>query len=146
MLKRKDILLLAFVLAIGAWTALPRAADSPKDAPIHVVVHMNVEETQLQNNGLRSISNVLKEAGESTVVEVVCHGPGIVVVEKAHPEHAELVAELIKRGVRFVACENTMRSKSLTKEDLLPGVGTVPSGAAEVIRKQFKDGYAYYKP
>ena len=32
------------------------------------------------------------------------------------------------------------------KDDLLAGVGTVPSGAVEVIRKQQRDGYAYFKP
>ena len=45
-----------------------------------------------------------------------------------------------------VACENTMRQKSIRKEDLLPNVGTVPSGAVEVVRKQQRDGYAYFKP
>jgi intracellular sulfur oxidation DsrE/DsrF family protein len=67
-------------------------------------------------------------------------------VEKARTDHAEAVEVLIKKGVRFVACENTMRQKSIRKEDLLPGVGTVPSGAVEVVRKQQKDGHAYFRP
>ena len=54
-------------------------------------------------------------------VEVVCHGAGIGLVEKARTDHAEAVEALIKRGVRFVACENTMRQKSIRKEDLLAG-------------------------
>ena len=67
-------------------------------------------------------------------------------MERARTDHAEAVAALIEKGVKFVACENTMRQKSIRKEDLLPGVGTVPSGAVEVVRKQQRDGFAYFKP
>jgi intracellular sulfur oxidation DsrE/DsrF family protein len=49
------------------------------------------------------------------------------------------------KGVVFEACENTMKKKSLSKEDLLPGTKTVPSGAVEIIRKQ-SAGYSYFKP
>ena len=51
----------------------------------------------------------------------------------------------MKQRVRFTACENTMKKKSIAKEDLSPGVATVPSGAVEVLGKQ-QDGYGYFKP
>lgn len=110
-----------------------------------VVVHVNFPESGRQGHGLKNLVNILKEA-PGTRIEVVCHGAGIGLIEKARTEHAEAVESLMKKGVCFVACENTMRQKSIRKEDILPGVGTVPSGAAEVIRKQQKDGYAYFKP
>ena len=110
-----------------------------------MVVHVNVPEPGTQGAGLKNVTNILKEAPD-TQVEVVCHGAGIGLVEKARTDHAEAVEALAKKGVKFVACENTMRRNSIRKEDLLPGVGTVPSGAVEVIRKQQKDGYAYFKP
>ena len=83
-------------------------------------------------------------APKGAQVEVVCHGGGIGLVETAR-EHADLIAQLQQQGVNFVACENTMRTKSIEPEDLLPGVETVPSGAVEVLRKQHA-GYAYFKP
>lgn len=55
---------------------------------------------------------------------------------KAWTDQAEAVEVLSKRGVKFVARENTMRRKSIFKQDLLPGVGAAPSGAVEVVRKQ----------
>ena len=55
------------------------------------------------------------------------------------------MARLTKDGVRFTACENTLRDKSIPKEKLLPNVTTVPSGAIEVIRKQ-QEGFGYFKP
>ena len=47
--------------------------------------------------------------------------------------------------MRFAACENTLREKGIPKESLLPGVATVPSGAAEVVRRQ-QDGFGYFRP
>jgi intracellular sulfur oxidation DsrE/DsrF family protein len=122
-----------------------RAGDSPEGGPLKVVVHVNVPESGVQGAGLKNVTNILKEAPDS-MVEVVCHGSGIGLLEKARTDHAEAVEALIKKGVKFVACENTMRQKSIKKDDLLPGVGTVPSGAVEVVRKQQKEGYAYFKP
>ena len=113
-----------------------------------VVVHVNFAQTTHQGLGLKNIENILKAASDQEVkaeVEVVCHGEGIRLVEKARTELAGEVAALGNQGVRFVACENTMRQRSLGPADLLPGVGTVPSGAYEVVRKQ-QDGYAYFKP
>jgi len=112
---------------------------------MRVVVHVNFPESGTQGAGLKNVTNILKEAPD-TQVEVVCHGAGIGLVEKARTDHAEAVEALVKKGVKFVACENTMRKNSIRKEDLLPGVGTVPSGAVEVVRKQQRDGYAYFKP
>jgi uncharacterized protein len=132
------------LLALGLSLAVARGGDAA-GGPLKVVVHVNFAEAGAQGAGLKSVENVLK-AEPHARVEVVCHAAGIGLVEQARSEHAAALAELIGKGVRVVACENTMRQKSIRKEDLLPGVGTVPSGAVEVIRKQQAEGYAYFKP
>lgn len=137
-------------LAIGlALAGVLSAAYPPPawaaDGPLKVVVHINFPETGTQSAGLRSVGNILKEEPQAKI-EVVCHAAGIGLLEKTRTDHAEAIGALIKQGVAFVACENTMRQKSIKKDDLLPGVGTVPSGALEVVRKQQIDGYAYFKP
>ena len=125
---------------------VPARADAETGGDVlKVVVHVNFPEAGRQGAGLRNVANVIKEAPDAQVV-VVCHGAGIGLVEKTRTEHAQAVEALLKHGVKFVACENTMREKSIRKQDLLPGVGTVPSGTLDVIRKQQKDGYAYFKP
>jgi len=135
---------LGVVVGLGIGPAA-RAGDGAAGGPLKVVVHVNFAESGVQGAGLKNVTNILKEAPD-TQVEVVCHGAGIGLVEKARTDHAEAVEALLKKGVKFVACANTMRQKSIREEDLLPGVGTVPSGAVEVIRKQQKDGFAYFKP
>jgi intracellular sulfur oxidation DsrE/DsrF family protein len=136
--------LLVAGLSVGIAQAVG-ADDRPDGGPLKVVVHVNFPETGRQGAGLKNVTNILKEDPDAQV-EVVCHGAGIGLVEQARTEYAEAVDALVKKGVKFVACENTMRQKSIRKEDLLPGVGTVPSGAVEVVRKQQRDGFAYFKP
>lgn len=145
MMKTRTLLAILVTSCLGLHEESPTArADGPGE-PLKVVVHVNVPEPGTQGAGLKNVTNLLKEAPDAQV-EVVCHGAGIGLVEKARTDHAEAVEALIKKGVKFVACENTMRQKSIRKEDLLPGVGTVPSGVVEVVRKQQKDGFAYIKP
>jgi intracellular sulfur oxidation DsrE/DsrF family protein len=122
------------------------AAETPADSgAIRAVVHVNFGDAERQGKGLKNIANILKEVGDKAQLEVVAHGPGIDLLIASKTKHAGQVAELSGHGVRFVACENTLAEKSIPKGDLIEGVGTVPSGAVEVIRKQH-EGYAYFRP
>ena len=136
--------LLVAGLALGRVQAT-RAEAKPEDGPPKVVVHVNVSEPGLQGAGLKNASNILNEAPD-THVEAVRHGAGTGLVEKVRTDHAEAIEALIRKGVKFMACENTMRQKSICKENLLTEVSTVPSEAVEIVREQQKDGYAYFKP
>ena len=111
---------------------------------LKVVVHVNFNDPQRQIHGLKNIRNILKE-DPRTVVEVVCHGNGLsLLIRDGNPATTE-VAALMKDGVLFLACENTMREKKVTPDGLIAGVKTVPSGALEVVRKQ-QEGYSYFVP
>lgn len=123
-------------------------AGAREEKALKVVVHVNFADAARQGDGLKNVANILKAAaaaGETTEIEVVCHSAGIVLLEKAKTTHAAQVETLQKQGVRFAACENTMRQRSIKVEDLIPGVTTVPSGAFEVVLKQ-RAGYSYFKP
>jgi intracellular sulfur oxidation DsrE/DsrF family protein len=124
-----------------------RAEDAAANKPLRVVVHVNFADPARHDGGLKNIANILKDvAGDpGTEIEVVCHSAGIGLVVKKESKYPEEVAGLIKKGVRFKACRNTMRQRNLKQEDLLPNIDTVPSGAVEVIRKQ-QAGFAYFKP
>ncbi len=109
------------------------------------VIHVNFSESERQKHGLKNVANMLNEVKNNFEIEVVCHGGGIGLLVKDQSEHAAEVERLNKQGAGFAASENTMRDKSISKDSLLPGVVTVPSGAVEVVRKQ-QDGYGYFKP
>jgi intracellular sulfur oxidation DsrE/DsrF family protein len=141
----------AILLGLAVLPALVRsqgAGGVEPGGPLKVVVQVNFAKTTDQRQGLKNIGNILKTAAAEGIpaeVEIVCHGEGIRLVEKARTELAAEVVATANQGVRFVACENTMRERSLGKDDLLPNVGTVPSGAFEIVIRQ-RDGYSFFRP
>jgi hypothetical protein len=131
---------------LGSWgESGDRAKAAEGENPmLKAIIHINFADSERQKHGLKNVTNILK-AEKSAEIEVVCHGGGIGLLVKDKTDHADDVARLIKERVRFVACENTLRDKSIPKENLLPDVTTVPSGAVEVVRKQ-QEGFGYFKP
>jgi uncharacterized protein len=81
--------------------------------------------------------------GEGAEIELVAFGPGLHML-KADSPVKERVAEALKSGVRIDACQNTMHAMKLTAADMLPGIGYVPAGVVEVMRKQ-QQGWAYIR-
>ena len=96
--------------------------------------------------GLGNVENLREALGAgSAQVEVVAHGKGLGDLMKTNTALAERMQKLSDSGVAFVACENTMRKNSVTKEQLFPFVTTVDSGVAQVVRRQ-AEGWSYVKP
>ena len=118
--------------------------DKGATAMLKAVIHVNFGEPDRQEAALGNIENILKEV-PTAQIEVVCHGKGINLVVTKQAKHIEKMEALMKQGVMFVACENTMSKKDIGKESLITGVRTVPSGAIEVLRKQ-QTGYGYFRP
>lgn len=150
----KRLLLFAFtsVACLAAWFAVsaePGISDQPKEkkgqSMLKAVIHVNFADADRQKHGLKNIANILAAVKDKVEIEVVAHGGGISLVVKDQTKNAEEIEKLIKKGIRFVACENTMKDKSIKHQDLLPGVSTVPSGAVEIILKQ-QEGWSYFKP
>ena len=109
------------------------------------IVHINFADPERQQHGLGNVRNMISAALDPPEIEVVCHGPGISLLLRGHEERTRTVSDLLREGVRFVACENTLESQSISRAELIPGVDVVPSGAVEVIAKQ-QDGYGYFRP
>lgn len=95
------------------------------------------------NLTLGNAKNAMAELGAGTQIEVVVFGPGIGML-KAGSEVAARVTEAAAAGIKLVACQNTMRGNHLEPKDMNPSIGYVPSGAAELIRKQ-TEGWAYLR-
>lgn len=134
--------LVAFVGAAAARQG--RAPEGGPTAMFKAVVHVNFEDPERQKHGLKNVTNMLNEVKNGDIV-VICHGKGLSLLVKGTTPAAADVERLMKLGVHFAACENTMRERSIPQEDLLPGVVTVPSGAVEVVRKQ-QAGHGYFRP
>lgn len=113
---------------------------------VHRVVIEVTADTPLQwESVLNNVENLQKAfASTRTEIEVVTHGKGLGMLEKANAAQSERIAKIASGGAKFAACENTMRLKKVQKSDLFDFVVTVDSGVAEVVRKQ-EAGWAYLK-
>ncbi|HEX4986618.1 MAG TPA: DsrE family protein [Burkholderiales bacterium] len=59
---------------------------------------------------------------------------------------SEWVETLGAKGVEFRMCLNSMNALQLGKQDFVDGLQFVPSGVAEIVRLQVREGYAYIRP
>ena len=80
---------------------------------------------------------------DAVEVEVVAYSKGLSMVKIGSSVAAD-IATLEALGVKFVACQNAMRMQHVEPKDLLAGVGMVPAGIVEVVKKQ-EQGWSYIK-
>ena len=109
-----------------------------------VIFQMSTGDAEEQKGLINNLESLKNGFGDKILIEVVAHGPGITFLMKDKSVVAEGIAKMIKEGVIFVACENTMRKKNITKDQLLENIGTVPMGIGEIILKQ-EQGWSYIK-
>ncbi|MFL6680004.1 MAG: DsrE family protein [Burkholderiaceae bacterium] len=139
----------ALALAAGlACAAGPAAAATttaaPADGKERAIFAVSDDDAKKWNLTLGNIGNALEGLGaDAADIELVVYGPGIAMLKKDSPV-ADKLAAAQKKGVRIVACQNSMRGYHLEQSDLAPGVGSVPSGVVELIRRQHA-GYAYVR-
>jgi hypothetical protein len=138
------VLTATLVVAVLAGAETRNQDKGVTAAMLKSVVHVNFADSERQEHALGNIENIVKEV-QAAQIEVVCHGQGINLVVQKETKHSAKLVALMKQGVRVVGCENTMKKNTIATDELVAGVTTVPSGAAEVIRKQ-QEGYAYFKP
>ncbi len=140
MCSRQKLQILAFSLLLCLGCAFGKAQGKVHHV-LFAVTSSDEADWRLTMGNIRNLLTGL--APDSVEVEVVAYGPGLALVRKSSSAEADIQA-LEAKHVRFVACENSMRMQHVTTADLLEGVGTVPSGIVEVVKKQ-EQGWTYIK-
>lgn len=108
-----------------------------------VVMQVTEGDSLTQLSVIGQIRNIRKEL-PGAQIEVVCHANSLDMLLTDGSKVAGHIEELSRAGVVFSACENTMARKKKTRDDLVPGASTVPSGLVEIILKQ-EEGWSYIK-
>ena len=141
-----SLFVIGAVVLAGLVAAGGQRTAGKEDRKVHrAVIEVTAQETPQWESVLNNIENLQKAfAPERTEVEVVAHGKGLGMLQKSNAAQSERMAGVALAGVKFAACENTMRRMKLQKSDLFEFVVTVDSGVAEVVRKQ-EAGWAYLK-
>lgn len=111
-----------------------------------VVFHIDESFKARAQQVLANITNLLDDLGDDNVqVELLANGDAVRMFLKAPDNFSEQIRSLVKRGVKFVACANSLNHLNLTSTDLLDVVEIVPAGVSEIVKKQM-DGWAYIRP
>jgi intracellular sulfur oxidation DsrE/DsrF family protein len=140
----KSLALAAAGAAMSASSAAGTSASTPANARYKAVFAVSDADPARWNLVLGNIRNAQADLGaDNVLIELVAYAGGIGML-KADAETAQHVSEAARAGVLVSACENSMRGHNLTRAQLNPQIGTVPSGVGHLIRRQ-NEGYAYIR-
>ncbi len=135
---KKIFVLLAFLSSTYAFAQTDNGEK-------HKIVFQFVSGDTLSQHSLINNLKNLREGWPKAAVEVVFHGNGIFMVMGEKTKYAkELEDFAVKKDIKLVVCENTMKQKKIVKSQLLPFVSTVPMAIAEIVVKQ-EQGWTYLK-
>lgn len=139
---------LALALAGCAHMGQPaqsKPMQSAESARQRVVFQVSDADPGKWNLALNNARNVQQDVGAGNVdIEIVAYGPGIGMLKKGSAV-AQRIDEATLSGVKVVACENTMHGQKLAKPDMLEGIGYVPAGVTEIMKRQ-QEGWSYVRP
>jgi intracellular sulfur oxidation DsrE/DsrF family protein len=134
-------LVLAGMLALGG---IAPAASAAETATERIVVQVSDGDPKTWNQALNVVRNLQQAYGKGTQIAMVAFGNGIGML-KLESEVGNRIGETLKSGAQVYACQNTMRGRKLTQNDLLPNIGYVPAGVVEIVKKQ-REGWAVIRP
>jgi len=135
------------ILALSALiiVAFATFAQTPQTKKHQVVLQMNVDDAASSNQLLGNVQNIQTVFGADKIqIEVVAYGKGLSLLLKKNTELEERLKKAVDTGVVLAACQNSMRLRKVTTEDLFPFASQVDSGVAELIRRQ-EAGWSYVR-
>ena len=137
--------LLLFGLFIAPVQAKPDRLKEDQLAQHHVVIQISQGNGFKQKLVLNNASNMLKHYGPDLIqIEVVAYGPGLRLLFRDNP-NSKRIKRLMKEGVIFSACANTMHAMHKKVADLVPGARKIPGGVVQIMERQ-EEGWDYIKP
>ncbi len=133
-------------LALGiAGFVLVAPAVHAETAKTGVTIQVSDDSQKTWNQALNVAKNMQSAYGKDKVdIEVVVFGMGAGMLKLESPL-GNRIDEALDSGVKVLMCENTMKGQKLTKDDMQPKIGFVPSGAVEIVERQ-KQGWGTLRP
>jgi uncharacterized protein len=130
-------------LIITLFTCLATSL-SAQTKPYNVVFDLTSKDTNDQKTVIRWMKGIT-ETNSSAKLEVVLYGQSLNMITEGKSIVANDVKNLISnKNISFVVCEASMKRNNVERNQLLPGVETVPDGIYEIITKQ-GEGWGYIK-
>lgn len=109
-----------------------------------IVMQLSSNDTLVWKGLINNLKHLKAGWGDSVVIEVVTHGPGLDFLTKGKTTQQEKITHFKKMGIEFIACENTMAERKIARETIITEAGFVKMGIGEIVRKQ-EQGWSYIK-
>ncbi len=139
--------IVGILLFAGGVGEASHSKENPKKH--RVFYHLNDAGAEKAKAVLTNIQNHVDVVGWQHIeaLELVVHGPALrtFLAKDIDPEVRGKLETLLAGGLRFDACQITMKRQKFDLKEIIEGVTLVPSGVARVMELQ-ELGYAYVKP
>lgn len=109
-----------------------------------IVFQLSSNDTLVWKGLMNNLRHLREGWGDSVIMEVVAHGPGIYMLHKQKSTQQQQIRNFKSMGIQFYACQNTMREKGINPEDLLPDAAPVSMGIGHIVMRQ-EAGWSYIK-
>lgn len=137
------VFVLAVAILLSSLFATAQQTTVEK-VPHKVVIQLSSSDTLAWKGLMNNVKNLKAAWEDSVAIEVVVHGPGIGFLIKEKTTQLDKIIFFKSKGVMFVACENTLIEKKISKESIIPEAGFVKSAVVEITLKQ-EQGWSYIK-
>ncbi|MBL7721788.1 MAG: DsrE family protein [Chitinophagaceae bacterium] len=109
-----------------------------------IVMQLSSNDTLVWKGLMNNLKHLKAGWGDSVLIEVVAHGPGLDFLTKGKTTQQEKINHFKQLGIMFIACENTMMERKISKESIIAEAAFVRMGIGEIVRKQ-EQGWSYIK-
>ncbi|MBL7723988.1 MAG: DsrE family protein [Chitinophagaceae bacterium] len=134
-----------FVIAVMLFTAQIQAQTNSAGPSKHrIIMQLSSNDTLVWKGLMNNLKHLKAGWGDSVVIEVVAHGPGLDFLTIGKATQQEKITHFKKMGIEFIACENTMAERKIARETIISEAGFVKMGIGEIVRKQ-EQGWSYIK-
>jgi uncharacterized protein len=141
-MNRRKLLVL---LGLGTASAPALAVQQKSGAPYRLILQVSDRDKTHWQLALSNARNVQADLGAKNVqIEIVAYGPGLDMLKAESPVAAGLAGAL-DASVRLIACENTMQTTHVSREDMYGGIAYVQAGVTHIMKRQ-REGWAYVRP
>ena len=155
-MKKLSLMALGFILISAAVSAqtMDKALEKNKaftgakatKKMYHVIYQLDNNDPKIIEKALRNINNALNDprlAGKIEI-ELISFGGGTDAYMKGS-KYEEDLKSLVQKGVIVSQCNNTLKEKKISRDQLYDFIAIVPSGNGELIIRQ-AEGWSVIKP
>lgn len=134
----KNTFLIALVVFFAQFAIAQNQEKSHK-----IIFQLTTADTMAHKALMKQLKNI-HSVSPNTEMEVVCHGPGLEMLQSAKSVVLSGISIAVSNGVKFQACEFSLKERNVEKSAITPVAGFVPAGIIHIVSRQ-EDGWTYIK-